>query len=252
MKGSILFPLEKGRDARISQWFGQTMRDYSTLGIVAHSGVDFPDKEGTPILACADGIVIGTRDTTLGPSKVAKGALWNYVRISHPLLGIQSVYGHLKHKGVFVKVGDTVKAGQLIGHMGNTGWSTGVHLHFSLYGTDSKGVVINLDNGYKGAVNPFDYFPEKPKPTASEAPLERGHELAEWQKDVRDYAKSLEPTQNYILKDVDGFLADPTPYKILSLVINLNPTLKEAFTKFVAMKHGVGGGEPRNPLTKDL
>ena len=96
-----------------------------TQGLHGHNGVDIAAKLNTPILASASGQVI-----------VAKSGGWNggygsYVVISHPN-GMQTLYGHLNL--VNVSVGDSVKKGDVIGGMGNTGKSTGVHLHFEVRG----------------------------------------------------------------------------------------------------------------------
>lgn len=93
---------------------------------VAHNGIDIANAIGTPIYAIADGQVIDS-----GP---ATGyGLW--IRIKHED-GSISEYGHqIKNH---VKVGDTVKAGDHIADMGSQGYSTGSHLHLSIYDTDGK------------------------------------------------------------------------------------------------------------------
>jgi len=65
-------------------------------------------------------------------------SLANYVLVLHDDGSIAS-YVHLKHKGALVSVGDRVEAGQDIGLSGNTGWSRGAHLHFSVYVPTFKG-----------------------------------------------------------------------------------------------------------------
>jgi murein DD-endopeptidase MepM/ murein hydrolase activator NlpD len=96
-----------------------------TQGIHGHNGVDLASSYGTNIMASADGEVI-----------VAKSGGWNggygsYIVISHDN-GTQTLYGHLS--SVNVSVGETVTQGQIIGRMGSTGESTGVHLHFEVRG----------------------------------------------------------------------------------------------------------------------
>lgn len=86
-----------------------------------HTGVDYATPVGTPIYAASDGVVIEAK--TFG---------WNYgwgktVLISHGG-GVTSRYGHLS--GLNVSVGDHVSQGEFIGRSGNTGHSTGPHLHF--------------------------------------------------------------------------------------------------------------------------
>ena len=85
-----------------------------------HHGLDFGNKMGTPIYATADGVV---------ESVEKKKLIGNYIVLSHKF-GYQTGYGHL-HK-ILVKKGDTVKRGQIIATMGNSGRSTGVHLHYEV------------------------------------------------------------------------------------------------------------------------
>jgi murein DD-endopeptidase MepM/ murein hydrolase activator NlpD len=98
-----------------------------------HRGVDLGAYKGTPIYASRSGtITIATYHSTAG----------NYVQINHGD-GYCSVYMHMTH--YVVKLGDYVKAGELIGYVGSTGRSTGPHLHFGI--------------SYKGEyVNPMDYI----------------------------------------------------------------------------------------------
>jgi len=97
-----------------------------TQGIHGHNGIDLGRLPvGSPVMAAADGTVI-----------IAKSGGWNggygsYVVISHPN-GTQTLYGHLSK--VSVSTGQRVEQGQTIGALGNTGKSTGPHLHFEIRG----------------------------------------------------------------------------------------------------------------------
>lgn len=96
-----------------------------TQGIHGYNGVDLAGPVGTEIYASASGQVI-----------VSKGSGWNggygnYVVIKHPN-GTQTLYAHLSQN--LISVGAWVSQGQLIGLMGNTGKSTGSHLHFEVRG----------------------------------------------------------------------------------------------------------------------
>jgi len=91
-----------------------------------HSGIDIANAIGTPIYAVADGVVIAA-----GP--VAGFGIW--VKLRHPD-GTVTLYGHLN--STTVSVGERVMAGDQIATMGNTGNSTGPHLHLEVHanGTD--------------------------------------------------------------------------------------------------------------------
>ncbi|NLN85198.1 MAG: peptidoglycan DD-metalloendopeptidase family protein [Candidatus Cloacimonetes bacterium] len=86
-----------------------------------HQGVDISNKTGTPIYATADGVVSKAQDDN-GWGKV--------VNIDH-VDDYMTLYAHLS--SIKVKVGEVVSKGQIIGLMGNTGMSTGPHLHYGVY-----------------------------------------------------------------------------------------------------------------------
>jgi murein DD-endopeptidase MepM/ murein hydrolase activator NlpD len=85
-----------------------------------HAGVDLAGPVGTPIYAPADGTVI--------VAEVERG-YGNVIKIQHAF-GISTVYGHLNK--IRVNKGQKVSRGDLIGDMGNTGRSTGPHLHYEI------------------------------------------------------------------------------------------------------------------------
>ncbi len=90
-----------------------------------HQGVDFDPGYGVQILAIADGVVVQSS---------IDGGLGQHVVIEHTIDGqkVQSVYGHMIFGSQTVNLGDTVTRGQLLGNVGNTGASTGPHLHFEI------------------------------------------------------------------------------------------------------------------------
>jgi murein DD-endopeptidase MepM/ murein hydrolase activator NlpD len=96
-----------------------------TQGLHGHNGVDLASSYGTNILAAAEGTVLISRDSGWN------GGYGDYIVIAHPN-GTQTLYGHLSSTAV--SAGDHVEQGQVIGHMGSTGSSTGVHLHFEVRG----------------------------------------------------------------------------------------------------------------------
>ena len=85
-----------------------------------HKGLDIAGRPRTPIVASADGDVVFAGE---------RKALGRSVVIRHGY-GIETMYGHMEE--VDVKVGDKVKRGQKLGLMGNTGRSTGPHLHYQV------------------------------------------------------------------------------------------------------------------------
>lgn len=90
-----------------------------------HKGTDIGVPVGTPIYAVADGIV----DTSVSNQSYSITGWGNYVKINHG--SEDTLYAHLERPTV--SGGELVKQGQLIGYSGNTGRSTGPHLHFELY-----------------------------------------------------------------------------------------------------------------------
>lgn len=135
-----------------TQSFGENaVPFYAQLGLKGHNGVDYTAPIGTEVYASHDGEITKTYDKTNASVTIGFG-VW----IMHPE-GWYTVYFHLKD--VNVKVGDKVKAGDLIGWADNTGqYTTGSHLHFGLYPKDR-----DRNNGYDGAIDPLPYFITKPK-----------------------------------------------------------------------------------------
>jgi murein DD-endopeptidase MepM/ murein hydrolase activator NlpD len=95
--------------------------------------VDLIVNEGIPILAARGGVVMqvesGFDKAGLSKRKFAERA--NVVRVLHDD-GSMAVYAHLKENGIYVRVGERVNVGQQIAISGNTGFSSGPHLHFCL------------------------------------------------------------------------------------------------------------------------
>jgi murein DD-endopeptidase MepM/ murein hydrolase activator NlpD len=96
-----------------------------TQGIHGFNGVDLAAPVGTPIYAAASGQVVISR------SGAWNGGYGNYIVISHSN-GTQTLYSH--NSSNVVSQGETVAQGQVIGYVGNTGKSTGPHVHFEVRG----------------------------------------------------------------------------------------------------------------------
>jgi len=97
-------------------------RPSSSRSLFMHEGVDLVAPSGTPVVAAADGIVVGA---------APNGRYGNWVRIEHGGK-LASVYGHLSAFAGGLQPGTMVSRGDVIGYVGSTGRSTGAHLHFEL------------------------------------------------------------------------------------------------------------------------
>ena len=107
------------REVRQSSAFGHRADPINHRG-AQHQGIDMMGKHGEPIYATGSGIV-----TTAG----RMAGYGNMVEISHGT-GVDTRYAHMAR--LLVKPGERVRQGQVIGHMGSTGRSTGTHLHYEV------------------------------------------------------------------------------------------------------------------------
>ena len=96
-----------------------------TQGIHGNNGIDIGAPSGTSVVASASGRVILTRTSGYN------GGYGLMIVIDHGN-GVQTLYAHLK--AVYINSGQTVTQGQVIGEVGNTGRSSGAHLHFEVRG----------------------------------------------------------------------------------------------------------------------
>lgn len=126
-------PIKPTKNIWISSAYG-TRIDPFTKRRKSHHGLDFVGPRNTEIFSTADGIVTNTKESRRGYGKE--------IVISHKF-GYRTRYAHLNE--ILISEGDTIVRGQLIGLMGNTGRSTGTHLHYE----------VRLNNR---PVNPKYYF----------------------------------------------------------------------------------------------
>jgi murein DD-endopeptidase MepM/ murein hydrolase activator NlpD len=128
-----------------------------------HEGYDFIMPEGTPLLAAADGVIFAVQDSTppfFCPPLNATITQNKLVGIRHELPDGRSVLSYYFHMSrMDVVVGEQVVAGQQIGLSGNSGCSTGPHLHFETYlAVDNLWVTID-PFGWEGSIpDPWEAF----------------------------------------------------------------------------------------------
>lgn len=128
----FIFPLPSGIGVVLTSPYGYRTHPI-TGNYTMHNGVDLACSSGTPIYASKSGYV------TTATYHYAYG---NYVTINH-MDGFSTLYGHMTY--FVVSEGEYVEQGQVIGYVGSTGYSTGPHLHFTIY--------------YDGStVNPMNYI----------------------------------------------------------------------------------------------
>ncbi len=124
--------------------------------------IDFAMDVGTKIYAAREGKVVKTKsDSSIGGIGEEYSKHGNFVTIEHSDKTFATYY-HLKQNGVAVSVGNTIKRGDLLGYSGNTGYSSGPHLHFAVFTLDNtlktqtlpvkfKSADVVVDNPQKGS-----------------------------------------------------------------------------------------------------
>lgn len=110
----------EGASGTIDRPVGILTSDYGYRGSEFHTGADFAAPTGTPIKAALDGVVSGVK---------YKNGYGNYLIIDHGD-GLQTLYAHCNT--ISAKKGDIVKAGDIIATVGNSGRSSGSHLHLEI------------------------------------------------------------------------------------------------------------------------
>ena len=94
-----------------------------------HQGLDIKTRAGVPVIAAGNGTVV-----LVGK----KGYLGNTIEITHEVSGYKTLYAHLQGYAEGLKVNQEVVRGQIIGYVGNTGRSTGAHLHYGIYDIEKE------------------------------------------------------------------------------------------------------------------
>ncbi|WP_269715856.1 M23 family metallopeptidase [Caulobacter sp. NIBR2454] len=106
---------------QVNSSFGMRQLPWEEAGRL-HKGVDIAAPEGAPVLATLPGTVIRSGEDA---------AYGRFVEVAHDH-GLSSLYAHLGRKAKGMRKGSAIDAGQVIGHVGSSGRSTGSHLHFEI------------------------------------------------------------------------------------------------------------------------
>ncbi|MFN8575250.1 MAG: M23 family metallopeptidase [Candidatus Sericytochromatia bacterium] len=149
-------PFNAGEEYKVIQGYDG---DYSHKGEQEYS-IDFGMPEGTDVLACRDGKVVGIKnDSSTGGASKTYANQANFVMIEHSDKTI-GAYLHLLKGTVLVKIGQNIKTGQLIAKSGNTGWSSAPHLHFWVYKAKNGYLRESFPTKFKIAPNKSDILYE--------------------------------------------------------------------------------------------
>lgn len=135
-------------DAQLLQEFGAHEEVYKRFGFSGHMGLDYGIVM-QPVLAAHDGIVEFSGDGGEWPMMGA--AAGTCILLKNEDLSLRTGYAHLLR--VYVGIGDVVKAGDVIAVSGDTGATTGYHLHFEVLP-----MPTDHGNGYAGRVDPTPYL----------------------------------------------------------------------------------------------
>ena len=129
--GVLSWPLDA---VFVTQLFGKTISARRLYTSGSHSGVDFRASVGTPVKSMANGTVAGVGDTDIYCRGASFGK-WVFIKYDN---GLSSTYGHLS--AIQAKAGQRVSTGDVVGLSGNTGHSTGPHLHVTVYASEGADV----------------------------------------------------------------------------------------------------------------
>ena len=166
-QGILEWPLDS---VRVTQYFGNT--DFSTKNPQiyngrGHTGMDFAASSGTRILAARGGVVLGTGNTDATCPNASYGK-WVFIKHDN---GLSTLYAHLST--ISVAGGQSIGAGELVGYSGNTGYSTGPHLHFGVYASSGSKIASFPSSSCRGKtytmpvgdtkayLNPLSYLPAR-------------------------------------------------------------------------------------------
>ena len=133
----------------VTQYFGNTAfatKNPQIYNGKGHNGIDIGASNSTPVEVALSGIIRGTGNTDAIRGCYSYG---KWILVEHAN-GLSTLYAHLSD--IQVREGEAVITGEVIGYSGNTGYSTGPHLHFTVFAT--QGVRVQRLSDFRGAVTP--------------------------------------------------------------------------------------------------
>ncbi|MCA9366181.1 peptidoglycan DD-metalloendopeptidase family protein [Candidatus Kaiserbacteria bacterium] len=154
----------------ITQYFGYTKFALSgAYNGSKHNGIDLGTPVGTKVYAPLTGTIRATGNTDAVPGCYSWG---KWILIDHPN-GLSTLFAHLSH--IAVSPGQKVNTGDVVAYSGNTGYSTGPHLHYTLYVSEAVqvkkfsefkavtgcGAAYSPFSAIEGYLNPLDYLPPR-------------------------------------------------------------------------------------------
>ncbi|WP_342510614.1 peptidoglycan DD-metalloendopeptidase family protein [Sporosarcina sp. FSL K6-1522] len=234
-------------EGRITSPFGMRTHPVTKKPSTMHWGIDLAKTGNVPVLAAASGTVSRVQRTG------TFGTYGNTIMIVHKIGGktYETVYAHLRSYNV--KVGQSVKAGQTIGIMGNTGGSTGQHLHFEVH-------TGRWNNKYSNAKNPVHYMIDPDIEVLQQLLINAGHKVAVDGINGPGTLAAVKAFQKASGLVVDGSaglatmaaLEKFTKQKEEVIVTNNKPSATHADAwKWATDKKLMNGERPGDPLTRE-
>ncbi len=165
--GVLQWPLD---NVRITQYFGNTSfatQNPQIYGNKGHNAIDMAAPSGSKIKAARGGVVLGTGNTDTTCPNASYGK-WVFIKHDN---GLSTLYAHLS--SISVSSGDSVETGEVVGYSGNTGYSTGPHLHFGVYASSGSKITSFASSSCRGKtytmpvadvtayLNPLSYLPAR-------------------------------------------------------------------------------------------
>lgn len=127
---------------RLASGYGMRLDPFTKIPKM-HFGMDFTADVGTPVYATGNGKIVRTDNKSSGYG--------NHIRIDHGF-GYTTIYAHLSEYNV--RLGQNVKRGEIIGYVGNSGRSSGPHLHYEVHLDEDR---LNPVNFYYGELSPAEF-----------------------------------------------------------------------------------------------